>query len=106
MVLVLEGSDIVQEACVFVGWVVMTVLFFNFLLNLFCLRSTIEDYALPSSTFTAWGLMAPVRGSLVCPAEVRESWSLLVIPPVGTWPSPTAMRTSRTALHCAKKKAE
>lgn len=58
----------------------------------------VHCYALPSSTLTAWGLMAPVRAGLACPAEGRGSWSLLVIPPGGDLPSPTALRTSRIAL--------
>lgn len=58
----------------------------------------VHCYALPSSTLTAWGLMAPVRAGLACPVEGRGSWSLLVIPPGGDLPSPTALRTSRIVL--------
>lgn len=52
-------------------------------------------YALPSSTLTAWGLMAPVRAGLAWPAEGRGSGSLLVMAPGGVLPSTTALRTSR-----------
>lgn len=62
----------------------------------------VHCYALPSSTLTAWGLMAPVRAGLACPAEVSGSWSLLVMPPGGVLPSPTALRTSRMVLFCSK----
>lgn len=60
-------------------------------------------YALPSSTLTAWGLMAPVRAGLLCPPTEEEeegsgSWSLLVRPPDGALPSPNALRTSRIVL--------
>lgn len=58
----------------------------------------VHCYALPSSTLTAWGLMAPVRAGLACPVEGRGSWSLLVMPPDGVLPSPTALRTSRMVL--------
>lgn len=63
----------------------------------------VHCYALPSSTLTAWGLMAPVRAGLTCPAVVRGSWSLLVMPPDGVLPSPTALRISRMVLICTKK---
>lgn len=63
----------------------------------------VHRYALPSSTLTAWGLMAPVRAGLACPVEWRGSWSLLVIPP-GVFPSPTDLRTSRMVLFCTIKK--
>lgn len=55
----------------------------------------VHCYALPSSTLTAWGLMAPVRAGL---ADPRGSWSLLVMPPDGALPSPTALRMSRIVL--------
>lgn len=64
----------------------------------------VHCYALPSSTLTAWGLMAPVRAGLACPVEGRGSWSLLVIPPEGVFPSPTDLRTSRMVLLCTIKK--
>lgn len=64
----------------------------------------VHCYALPSSTLTAWGLMAPVRAGLACPVEGRGSWSLLVMPPDGVLPSPTALRTSRMVLFCTKKR--
>lgn len=51
-----------------------------------------RSHAFPSSTLTAWGLIAPVRAGLACPAEESGSWSLLVIPPAG------ALRASRRAL--------
>lgn len=63
----------------------------------------VHYYALPSSTLTAWGLMAPVRAGLAWPVEVRGSWSLLVMPPDGVLPSPTALRTSLIVLFCTKK---
>lgn len=68
-----------------------------------CYRLRKEDfkvhyYAFPSSTFTAWGLIAPVRAGLACPAVGRDSWSLLVNPTGGALPSPTALRTSRMVL--------
>lgn len=62
----------------------------------------VHCYALPSSTLTAWGLMAPVRAGLACPVEGRGSWSLLVMAPDGVLPSPTALRTSRMVLFCTK----
>lgn len=65
--------------------------------------SKVHCYALLSSTLTAWGLMAPVRAGLACPVGGRGSWSLLVIPPDGVLPSPTALRTSRMVLFCTKK---
>lgn len=58
----------------------------------------VHYYALPSSTLTAWGLMAPVRAGLAWPVEGRGSWSLLVMPPDGVLPSPTALRTSLIVL--------
>lgn len=58
----------------------------------------VHCYALPSSTLTACGLMAPVRAGLAWPVEGRGSWSLLVMPPDGVLPSPTALRTSRMVL--------
>lgn len=63
----------------------------------------VHYYALPSSTLTAWGLMAPVRAGLAWPVEGRGSWSLLVMPPDGVLPSPTALRTSLIVLFCTKK---
>lgn len=68
----------------------------------------VRYYALPSSTLTAWGLMAPVRAGLAWPVEGRGSWSLLVMPPDGVLPSPTALRTSLIVLFCAhvKKKVD
>lgn len=65
----------------------------------------VHYYALPSSTLTAWGLMAPVRAGLAWPVEGRGSWSLLVMPPDGVLPSPTALRTSLIVLFCTKKTA-
>lgn len=64
----------------------------------------VHCYALPSSTLTAWGLMAPVRAGLACPVEGRGSWSLLVMPPDCVLPSPTALRTSLMVLFCTKKR--
>lgn len=64
----------------------------------------VHRYALPSSTLTAWGLMAPVRAGLACPAEGRGSWSLLVMAPGGVLPSPTALRTSRMVLVCKEER--
>lgn len=57
-------------------------------------------YALPSSTLTTWGLMAPVRAGLAWPAEGRGSGSLLVMAPGGVLPSTTALRTSRMLFAC------
>lgn len=57
-------------------------------------------YALPSSTLTAWGLMAPVRAGLAWPAEGRGSGCLLVMAPGGVLPSTTALRTSRMLFAC------
>lgn len=74
-----------QGGVVSAGWVVMRIF-------------KVHCYALPSSTLTAWGLMAPVRAGLACPVEGRGSWSLLVMPPGGVLISPTALRTSRRVL--------
>lgn len=57
-------------------------------------------HALPSSTLTAWGLMAPVRAGLAWPAEGRGSGCLLVMAPGGVLPSTTALRTSRMLFAC------
>lgn len=79
-----EGSDIGQGACV--GRLGGDEDF------------KVHCYALPSSTLTAWGLMAPVRAGLTCPVESRGSWSLLVMPTDDVLPSPTALRMSRMVL--------
>lgn len=57
-------------------------------------------YALPSSTLTAWGLMAPVRAGLAWPTEGRGSGSLLVMAPGAVLPSPEALRMSRMLFTC------
>lgn len=65
-------------------------------------------YALPSSTLTAWGLMAPVRAGLAWPAEDGGSGSLLVMAPGAVLPSPTAtaLRTSRMLFTCGAQDTE